>query len=169
MPHSAKILSMPRFGLEKAPMRLRQLHRTEGDGPGRCERGDRGHDRDRAFREKGAALYPICRHCGIKTLLTMSPLRALRFSACRVCRLPTSLLGIADLPQLNRHPSGTRVFPARFPRPSAAKSPPSRAVRPCAGASRSAPSGCILRRCCGTGPCFPSAAPVFARESLTPW
>jgi hypothetical protein len=71
--HPTKILSMPRFGLEKAPMRLRELWCTEGDGPGRCERGDRGHDRDRAFREKGYALYPICRRCGIKTLLTMGP------------------------------------------------------------------------------------------------
>jgi hypothetical protein len=49
---------------------LRESWCTEGDGPGRCERGDPGHDRDRAFREKGAALYPICRNCGIKSLLT---------------------------------------------------------------------------------------------------
>ena len=39
-------------------MRLRQLDRTEVDGPGRCERGDRGHDRDRAFREKGGTTLP---------------------------------------------------------------------------------------------------------------
>jgi hypothetical protein len=51
--HPGKILSMPKFGLEKARIRLRESDCMEGDGPGRCERGDRGHDRDRAFREKG--------------------------------------------------------------------------------------------------------------------
>src|SRR5205823_7861839 len=68
-----KNLSMPKFRLEKALMRQRQSWCTEGDGPGRCERGDRGHDRDRAFREKGPALYSICRDSGIKTLLTWAP------------------------------------------------------------------------------------------------
>ena len=69
-----KILSTPKFGLEKAPKHLRESDGTEGDGPGRCERGDRGHDRDRAFREKGPSLYPISVGGGIKTLLT-SPVR----------------------------------------------------------------------------------------------
>ena len=75
--HSAKILSMPNFGLEKAPMQKRELWCTEGDGPGRCERGDRGHDRDRAFREKGAATLTHFFQWGIKTLFTRGPLGAL--------------------------------------------------------------------------------------------
>jgi hypothetical protein len=44
-----KILSMPKFGLEKARMRRRRMLPFSGDGPGRYDRGDRGHDRDRAF------------------------------------------------------------------------------------------------------------------------
>src|SRR6266516_3575601 len=54
----------------KKPWARENRGALKGDGPGRCERGDRGHDRDRAFREKGPAIYPICRYCGIKTLLT---------------------------------------------------------------------------------------------------
>ena len=112
--HPIKILSMPRFGLEKAPMRLRELWCTEGDGPGRCERGDRGHDRDRAFREKGPALYPICRRCGIKTLLTMGPGAGLfDFRPGRFTRPKLSFSGSAGLrqPASFRHEGFSRRFP----------------------------------------------------------
>jgi len=43
-----KLLTMARFGPEKALMCRRESCCTEGNGPGRCKRGDRGHDRDRA-------------------------------------------------------------------------------------------------------------------------
>src|SRR5439155_12264461 len=49
-------MSMPEFRFEKARMRRRMLP-SDGDGPGRYDRGDRGHDRGRAFPFRKALSY----------------------------------------------------------------------------------------------------------------
>jgi hypothetical protein len=44
---SSKAKTSARDALRVAP---KKIEGDKGNGPGRCERGDRGHDRDRAFR-----------------------------------------------------------------------------------------------------------------------
>ena len=59
----------PQFRPQNAGMNREERSWTEkGDGPGRCERGDRGHDRDRAFRQKGSASIYHALRLGIKLL-----------------------------------------------------------------------------------------------------
>jgi hypothetical protein len=55
-----KILAMIRFRTRKSRVRRAESWCTEGDGPGRCERGIGDTTGERAFREKGTALYLIC-------------------------------------------------------------------------------------------------------------
>ena len=43
-------LGNARILARKNPYAPATMMGLKGDGPGRCERGDRGHDRDRAFR-----------------------------------------------------------------------------------------------------------------------